>query len=145
MASLLIERWPTRTGAIRLLEAVNLPTSDLTEMHMGHFFYHGGPAEPVGLVGVEFHGSDALLRSLAVASDHRGLGLGGALVEKAESHARDRGARAIFLLTTTAEGFFKSRGYLAANRATAPAAIRASREFADLCPASSAFLVKQLL
>ena len=85
-----------------------------------------------------------LLRSLAVAADRRGAGLGSALVDKAEAHARARGAHSIFLLTTTAEDFFKSRGYQPADRATAPDAIRTSREFADLCPASSAFLVKHL-
>jgi amino-acid N-acetyltransferase len=140
----IIERGPDRAGAMRLLQAADLPTADLTDAHMADFFYSGPSAAPFGVVGVEFRGSHALLRSLAVASDKRGSGLGSALVEKAESHARARGARSIFLLTTTAEGFFKSRRYVPADRATAPDAIRASREFADLCPASSAFLVKHL-
>jgi amino-acid N-acetyltransferase len=145
MSSHIIERRPARDGATRLLEAVALPASDLTDAHMNDFFYCGSAVAPVGLVGLEFLGSDALLRSLAVASDRRGSGLGSALVDKAEAHARARGARSIFLLTTTAEDFFKSRGYAPAERATAPDAIRTSREFADLCPASSAFLVKHLL
>ena len=140
----MIQSSPERAGAVRLLEASDLPTSDLTDAHMPDFFYVGSPGAPVGLVGVELRGENALLRSLAVASEHRGSGIGGALVETAESHARARGAEALFLLTTTAERFFKSRGYVPADRATAPQAIRTSREFADLCPASSAFLVKQL-
>lgn len=135
---------PERAAAIRLLQASALPTSDLTDAHMCDFFYAGDSPAPVGVVGVEFYGDHALLRSLAVASEHRGSGLGSALVERAESHARARGARSIFLLTTTAERFFKSLGYVPAARATAPEAIRTSRQFADLCPASSAFLVKQL-
>jgi N-acetylglutamate synthase-like GNAT family acetyltransferase len=140
----MIQGSPERAAAIRLLQASELPTSDLTDAHMGDFFYAGDSGAPVGLVGLEFYGGNALLRSLAVASERRGSGLGSALVERAESHARARGARLIFLLTTTAERFFKSRGYVPADRATAPEAIRTSREFADLCPASSAFLVKQL-
>jgi amino-acid N-acetyltransferase len=144
MSSHVIEQRPERGGAIRLLEASQLPTSDLTDAHMADFFYCGSARAPVGLVGVEFQGSDALLRSLAVASDRRGSGLGSALVEKAESHARTRAARSIFVLTTTAESFFKSRGYVPADRATAPEAIRRSREFGDLCPSSAAFLVKHL-
>lgn len=145
MTDHIIEKRPARVGAIQLLEAAALPTSDLTDAHMDDFFYCGSPGAPVGLVGLEFRGNDALLRSLAVASERRGSGLGSALVNAAESHARTRGARSVFLLTTTAEDFFKSRGYAPADRATAPDAIRTSREFADLCPASSAFLVKHLL
>jgi amino-acid N-acetyltransferase len=86
----------------------------------------------------------ALLRSLVVAPAHRDQGLGAALVRHAEAHARSRGARAVYLLTTTAETFFERQGYAAADRAQAPQAIRATREFADICPASSAFLVKLL-
>jgi N-acetylglutamate synthase-like GNAT family acetyltransferase len=67
-----------------------------------------------------------------------------ALTRHAVLHARARGARAVYLLTTTAEAFFRRNGYAAADRATAPAAIRATREFADICPASSAFLFKEL-
>jgi amino-acid N-acetyltransferase len=144
MSDDIIERRPERAGATRLLEAAALPTSDLTDDHMEHFFYCGSANAPVGLVGVEFRGRDALLRSLVVAPDRQRSGLGAALVDKAEAHARSSGARSIFLLTTTAEDFFRKRGYAPADRATAPDAIRTSREFSDLCPASSAFLVKPL-
>ena len=140
MSAYIIERRPALIVAIRLLDAAGLPTSDLTDAHMEDFFHSG----TVGVVGVELFGRDALLRSLVVAADHRGLGLGSALVARAESHARARGARTIFLLTTTAEGFFKCRGYVPADRGRAPESIRASREFAELCPANSAFLFKNL-
>jgi amino-acid N-acetyltransferase len=144
MASHVIERRPTRAGAVTLLESAALPTADLTDAHMEHFFYCGPAETPSGLVGLEFCGEDALLRSLAVTPNHRASGLGSALVDHAEAHARARGARAIFLLTTTAEEFFKRRGYARAERASAPEAIQQAREFAEICPASSAFLVKAL-
>ena len=48
------------------------------------------------------------------------------------------------LLTTAAEPFFTRHGYRAANRQTAPEAIRRTREFAGLCPASAAYLTKDL-
>jgi amino-acid N-acetyltransferase len=111
---------------------------------MEHFFYSGAPSQPTGLVGVELCGQDALLRSLVVAPGSRGTGLGGALAEQAERYARAAGMRSIFLLTTTAEQFFAHRGYARATRESAPAAIRTTREFADICPASSAFMVKPL-
>lgn len=112
---------------------------------MEHFFYAGPATAPDGLVGLEFCGEHALLRSLVVAPSSRSSGLGGALVRHAESHARAQGARSLFLLTTTAEAFFRSHGYSTAARDTAPFAIRNTREFADMCPVSSALMVKQLL
>jgi amino-acid N-acetyltransferase len=140
----LIHTRPICSAAAALLEVSGLPSSDLTETHMESFFYCGPSAAPIGLVGLEFCGDVALLRSLVVLPDRRGSGLGAALLEHAESVARVRGARAVFLLTTTAEDFFARRGYAAAARASAPPAIRATREFSDLCPASSAFMVKPL-
>jgi amino-acid N-acetyltransferase len=135
---------PSRAVAVALLQASNLPTADLTDEQMRYFFYCGPPAAPTALVGVELHGSNALLRSLVVAPAHRSNGLGAVLVRHAEEFARAEGATSMYLLTTTAESFFKRCGYAHANREAAPAEIRATREFADICPASAAFLVKRL-
>lgn len=135
---------PSLAAAVALLKASDLPTADLTDDHMRHFFHSGPAAAPTALVGVELFGASALLRSLVVAPAHRSNGLGAILVGHAENFARQEGARSIYLLTTTAESFFKHRGYVAADRETAPGEIRATREFSDICPASSAFLVKHL-
>jgi len=121
---------PTRMAAVRLLEGSDLPFADLTEAHMEHFFYSGPATAPEGIVGVEFCGSDALLRSLVVIPEMRATGLG---------------SRLVYLLTTTAEQFFRRRGYVSTPRDSAPSAIQKTREFAGLCPASSAFLSKKLL
>jgi amino-acid N-acetyltransferase len=71
-------------------------------------------------------------------------GLASELVERAETHAAKYGVRTLYLLTTTAEAFFARRGYHRIDRGVAPAAIRSTREFAALCPASSAFMSKRL-
>lgn len=139
-----IRQGPDIAAALRLLMSAELPTSDLTEAHMRHFFYIGSPTSLAGLVGVEFHGPDALLRSLVVAPEYRARGTGARLVERAETYARAHGAVAVYILTTTAERFFRARGYFTASRDHAPAAIRGTSEFSSLCPASSAFLCKQL-
>lgn len=139
-----IQRGPSLDAALALLASADLPVADLTAALMEDFFFVGSSTAPDGLVGVQFCGPDALLRSLVVAPPRRSTGLGCALVAHAEAHARARGVRALYLLTTTAEAFFRSRGYVDADRARAPAEIRSSREFADICPASSAFLVKPL-
>ena len=49
-----------------------------------------------------------------------------------------------YLLTTTAEDFFARRGYVRIARDEAPETIRATREFADICPAGSAIMRKVL-
>ena len=63
---------------------------------------------------------------------------------EAERHARSRGVRELYLLTTTAERFFERLGYRRTGRENAPEAIRGTQEFSGLCPSSSAFLVKEL-
>jgi amino-acid N-acetyltransferase len=135
---------PTLAAAKALLDAAQLPTADLTEAHREHFFYWGPVAAPTGLVGLELFDDVALLRSLVVSPEVRSSGMGSALVQFAESHARAQGVRTVYLLTTTAEGFFLRLGYSKTTRDSAPSAIRATREFAGICPESSAFLSKQL-
>jgi amino-acid N-acetyltransferase len=139
-----IHQAPTREYVVGLLEGASLPSSDLSEGDMKDFFYAGPATAPVGIVGLQFYGSDALLRSLVVSATHRAKGLGQKLVEHAEQHARTRGVATVYLLTTTAERFFRSRGYVLTPRDSAPPAIRSTPEFASLCPASSAFLSKHL-
>jgi amino-acid N-acetyltransferase len=135
---------PTLQAAVRLLRDAGLPTEDLTEGHVEHFYFAGPAGQPTGLVGLEIFGDVALLRSLVVREQRRGTGEGQRLLAHAEEQARSKGVRSLYLLTTTAEPFFARRGYEHAPRDTAPAAIRASREFAGLCPASSAFMAKRL-
>ncbi|MGH8178709.1 MAG: arsenic resistance N-acetyltransferase ArsN2 [Steroidobacter sp.] len=135
---------PSLGAAVKLLAAAQLPTEDLTAAHCEHFFFAGPLTEPTGLVGLELFGDVALLRSLVVAPSRRGAGEGATLLKHAEDHARERGVRVLYLLTTTAEPFFAKHGYLRASRESAPVAIRATREFAGICPASSAFMTRRL-
>ena len=144
MQSETITARPLLSSAKALLESADLPTADLTERHCEHFFYLGSDESPSGLVGLEIYGEVALLRSLVVAPGVRRAGAGSALVSHAEQTARSAGVRVIYLLTTTAEEFFAKRGYRRAIRDAAPPAIRATREFAGICPASSAFMARTL-
>ncbi|MBL8381580.1 MAG: GNAT family N-acetyltransferase [Burkholderiales bacterium] len=139
-----IRRHPQAPGALALLAACALPVADLDVAHFADFFFSGDPAAPTGVVGLEFAGDVALLRSLAVAAAARGQGLGARLVAAAEAHARARRATAIYLLTDGAADWFAARGYRAIARGAAPPSIRATRQFAALCPASAVLMVKPL-
>src|SRR4051812_31917581 len=111
-----IHRAPSRSAAISLLEGAGLPTIDLSDAHMEHFFYSGPAHAPTGLVGLELFESQALLRSLVVSDTARSRGLGSALLAQAEEYAHAAGVHEIYLLTTTAEEFFKRRGFSTAAR-----------------------------
>jgi amino-acid N-acetyltransferase len=139
-----IRERPPHLGVVALLEAEGLPASDLTESHLEHFFFTGTDGAPSALVGLEIYGEAALLRSLVVSAAARTQGLGSALVLHAEEYAATHQVRSIYLLTTTAEPYFERRGYRRIERTQAPVSIQSTREFASLCPASSAFMLKRL-
>jgi len=140
----MIRERPPRSSVVALLEAEGLPASDLTEAHLEHFFFTGSDGAPSALVGLQIYGPDALLRSLVVSCAARSQGLGSALVLYIEEYAAAHQVSSLYLLTTTAEAYFEHRGYRRIDRAQAPSSIQSTREFASLCPASSAFMVKQL-
>ncbi len=125
-----------------LLGANGLPITDLSPAI--RFLGVRDRAGLEGVVGVERHGEVGLLRSLAVRQDRRESGLGSALVLEVERLAATEGVGALYLLTTTAERFFSRRGYARVERDGVPAAIRATSEFASICPASAAVMHKAL-
>lgn len=127
-----------------LLAACHLPIADLAANADVRLYGCRVEGALVGAVGLECLGRVALLRSLAVASSRRGKGLGQALVTSAEEHAAAQGIDTLYLLTTTATAFFTPLGYTPAERAQAPAAIRATPQFAGLCPATAILMSKRL-
>jgi amino-acid N-acetyltransferase len=127
-----------------LLAASGLPYEDLTPAHLAHFHTVRQDGRLLGVVGLEAYGESGLLRSLAVREEARGEGLGDRLVAALERAAVEVGLSTLYLLTTTAAPFFASRGYTTVDRSAVPEAIRQSAEFASICPASAACMVKPL-
>ena len=52
------------------------------------------------------------------------------------------GAKALYLLTTTAESYFPSFGFAPTSREAVPEDVRATAEFQGACPASAAVMVR---
>ena len=73
--------------------------------------------ELVGVAGIERHGEHGLLRSVAVAPDHRGKHLAEALVADRVGWAHADGARTVSLLTTGADRYFERLGFTRIERA----------------------------
>ena len=126
-----------------LLEANDLPVADLRS-GAGRFFRAVADGELVGVGGFESYGTVGLLRSVVVPAAHRGAGYGTAICDVLEARARDAGLAELYLLTTTAAAFFAARGYDRVDREAAPAPIRESSEFTDLCPSSATCMRKSV-
>lgn len=131
-------------AVVELLVASNLP---LDGVHGALPWFvvaeHGGTI--IGVAGIEACGpaSDhALLRSVAVATAWQSRGLGRALVTRAIAEAEARGVKALYLLTTTADGYFPAFGFTITSRDAVPADIRATAEFREACPASATVMVR---
>ena len=133
-----------RDGLKSALLGAGLPAGDVDDPR--HLFWRFETFEdiPVGFGGLEIHGHDALLRSIVTLPQLRQLGMGGAIVAKLETEARAHGCAAIYLLTMSEADFFAELGYAACERDRLPDAIRASGQFASLCPPSAIAMVKRI-
>ena len=130
-----------RDGLKATLTRAGLPVDDVEDD--GPLFWRFERDDmPVGFAGIEVHGADALLRSLVTLPPLRLQGVGGAMVDKMETEARARGARAIYLLTGDSVEFFSKRGYAPCTRERVPAAIAAAAPFAGR--AAETVMMKQV-
>ena len=131
--------------AIRaLLERSGLPTSDL-ESARPEFALIRESGRVVAAGALQRFGSSALLRSVVVAPDRRGSGLGRAIVGELERLARGAQIDRLVLLTQTAVEFFAREGYQVIERSSAPGDMQGSDEFRSLCPSSATCMEKSLL
>lgn len=136
---------PTVAQVQPLLAAAGLPTDDLDEAPgLRLFGLRRDDGGWIGVVGLQPLDGAALLRSLAVIPAERGRGVGGQLVAAAEAHAAQAGWHDLYLLTTDAAAFFAGLGYAVIARDEAPVAVRRTRQFMQLCPASAQLMRKRL-
>ena len=126
-----------------ILAENGLPSQDVRSKAECFYVGYAGD-EPVGVGGVEIHGTAGLLRSVVVEQSARGNGFGTAICKALETAARANGVQTLYLLTTTASEFFATRGYVEIARTDAPLTIRQTTEFDDLCPATATCMRKSL-
>lgn len=125
------------------LAAASLPTGDLEEPGKTFFRFQLLGGLVVGYGGYEVQGRDALLRSVC-RTERSAKGVGPNLVQLLMSRAFDDGARHAFVLTEGAAKFFRGIGFGDTDRATAPEAIRSTRQALELCPASASLLSRRI-
>lgn len=132
-----------------LLEAAALPVPDRDDVPVRMLVVReareaGAAGRVIGCVGWERHGEVALLRSLAVAADARGRGLGSALGAAAIATIGAEGAREVVLLTTAPTAFFTGAGFVRVERSALPEAVRGARQLASTGCASAVCLRRSL-
>lgn len=133
---------PTLQAAKVLLEESSLPTADLSRGDMSNFLAIPNGEMLSGLIGLEIHPPYGLLRSLAIRRHARSRGLGKILVAAIEEKAKENTLEAMYLLTTTADDYFRALGYSAVSRGHVPQQIQQTAEFSSLCPDDAVVMVK---
>lgn len=124
-------------AAVRaLLSAAALPLAGVPADLRGFLVAESG-GTVVGAIGLEDYGEHGLLRSAVVAPAWQGRGVGGRLTAALLGAARRDRRSALFLLTTTAAGYFPRLGFRAVPREEVPAAVQNSVEFRHACPTTA--------
>jgi len=123
-----------------LVAARDLPPEGLDRAWRTWVADHDGLV--VGTASLERHDDAVLLRSLAVAADHAGAGIGAQLVEAALQAADGIGP--VALLTETAAAWFPRFGFAVTSRDRLPAALAASAQLQHACPASATAMIRAI-
>jgi amino-acid N-acetyltransferase len=126
-----------------LLSDAELPFEDITA-HLNDFLVAEHTSTIVGTVGLEPYGDIALLRSLAVAASYRNKGVGRKLYDGVVAHARLKGVKRLYLLTTTAKRIFRDLGFHDVDRNLLPDEISTTDEFQKLCPETAVGMTKDI-
>lgn len=128
---------------IDLLREFDLAYTDLDQPNI-RLFSFSESGRLVGLGGLEIYGSRALLRSIAVSKEFQDKKAGRFICQWIENWAAENQLSELYLLTTTAPGFFAHLGYRVIHRNEFPEPLRQTMQFSELCPASSVCMMKNL-
>lgn len=123
-------------SVLNLLTESKLPVQDIIQGKQ-KFIVAEFDGNIIGCAGFEAYEETALFRSLAVHSNYRNLKIGELLTGKVMDLAGKNGIREFYLLTNTAEGFFRKRGWNVIDRKEVPSGITISSEFSFLCPSTA--------
>jgi amino-acid N-acetyltransferase len=135
---------PAELAAVAHLLAVNeLPAEDI-EPHIEDFVLARHDGNVIATAGFERCGSDGLLRSVCVDHRFRNHGIATELCNQIEAYAMNSAVDRFYLLTTTAQPFFESRGFSICERASVPQKIAATQEFRSLCPSTAICMNRRL-
>jgi amino-acid N-acetyltransferase len=127
-----------------LLTKNNLPASDITDIPVDFIIATGDNNEVIGSIALERFEEDGLLRSFAVDKAYRAQKIGSYLFDQLIAYSIQSGITNLHLLTTTAEKYFAAKGFAVHSREEAPASIKSTTEFSQLCPSSSTYMKRTI-
>ena len=130
-------------GVVGLLAEVGLPTDEVARW-LPRYVVAEDDGRIIGVAGLEVHGSDGVLRSVAVEPGRQDEGLGGRLAATVIASARKAGLRRLYLLTETAADYFPRWGFRRIPRDEASEAAKESVEFREACSDSAVAMVLEL-
>ena len=126
-----------------LLKQSNLPYEDIVESVV-NFLTEEAADELIGFIGLEQFGKEGLIRSLAIEDSCKSQGLGKKLIEQLILKCKAIGVNRLHLLTTTASDYFLKYGFRISQRDEAPPSVLKSKEFSEICPASSVYMIRDI-
>ncbi len=126
-----------------LLKDNNLPYKDLQTSNVD-FLSSKNNGKVIGCIGIEVYDEEGLLRSFAVDDVYKSKGIGGRLLNALLDKSKAKGIKRLHLLTTTADVYFAKKGFNVSERRSAPTSIVNSKEFSEICPSSSVYMVKDI-
>jgi len=127
-----------------LLNEAELPVDDIKLGKVLLFMFYQ-KNKFVGISGLEQYGSQGLLRSLVVKTSLRNKSFGRQIVDLTIERAQKLTIQRLYLLTTTASGFFKNLGFNQIAKSQAPMEVQGSAEFTILCPDDAVCMEKELV
>lgn len=119
-----------------LLIASGLPTAGVDENWKTFIVARDGPYV-IACGGAEAYQFAALIRSVAVSPAYRSQGLGRRIVRQLLDRLASRGLREFYLLTESAEAWFKKRGFKPVDRDEVHPQLLSSAEFQGACSESA--------
>jgi len=126
-----------------LLESYGLPANDI-KGHLDNFIVAKESNVLIGVGGWESFKEVALLRSFAVNTSHKGLGIAEKILKLLEEQAANSGVKSFYLLTDTATNYFERFEYSRRSRENAPESIRKTKQFSELCSHTATMMYKDL-
>ena len=127
---------------ISLLTSNSLPVEDLGSKI--DLFVWKENEQLLALGGWEKYGKIALLRSVVMSKENAGKGYGKKWVHALLSICRQAGIEDVYLLATTAAGFFQKLDFQIIQRTQVPNSIKQTTEFSSLCPDSAIVMHKRI-
>ena len=134
---------PTDLDEVLMLLAASGLGADGVAEHIADFLLAREGRRLIGAAALEDYGVAGLLRSVAVVANRRGWGLGRYLTCALIEHARQRGHTAVYLLTDTAEAYFKRFGFRPVERSVVQPAVLASVQFSGEACSMSVVMVRE--